>query len=297
MVKSMTGYGRGECSRYNRKFVVEIKSVNHRYNDVSVKLPRILSSVEDAVRKTVSKGVSRGKTDVYINYEAMADQDVSISFNAELADSYMAALTAIKERYNIDERISVSSISRFPDVISTGKGADDEQAMNELKEVLFEAVGDAVINLVAMREKEGLALKNDILDKLVIIADMIGKVEARVPLAIEAYKERFISRLRETLNASSVEIDEARILTEIAIFADRACVDEELTRFASHIVQMREILDKGDSVGRKLDFLVQEMNREVNTIGSKAHDSEITQIVVDLKSEIEKIREQVQNIE
>jgi len=297
MVKSMTGYGRGECSRYNRKFVVEIKSLNHRYNDISVKLPRILSSVEDVVRKTVAKGVSRGKTDVYINYEAMADQDVSISFNAELADSYVAVLAEIKERYNIDERLSISSVSRFPDVISTGKSVDDEQAMEELKEVLFEAVEAAVSNLVEMREKEGSALKNDILDKLVIIEDMIGKVEARVPIAIDAYKERFITRLKETLNASGVEIDEARILTEIAIFSDRAQVDEELTRFASHIVQMREILDKGDSVGRKLDFLVQEMNREVNTIGSKAHDTEITQMVVDLKSEIEKIREQVQNIE
>ena len=297
MVKSMTGYGRGECSRYNRKFVVEIKSVNHRYNDITVKLPRILTSVEDSVRKTVSKGVSRGKTDVYINYEAMGDQDIDISFNAELADSYMAALTAIKERYDIDERISVSSISRFPDVISTGKGVDDEQAMQELKEVLFESVDEAVNNLVSMREKEGTALKNDILDKLIVIADMIERVEVRVPQAIEAYKERFVERLRENLSNIGAEIDENRILTEIAIFSDRACVDEEITRFASHIVQMKDILDKGDAVGRKLDFLVQEMNREVNTIGSKAHDTEITKIVVDLKSEIEKIREQVQNIE
>ena len=297
MIKSMTGYGKGECSKYNRKFIVEIKSVNHRYNDISVKLPRILASVEDAVRKTVSKGVSRGKTDVYINYEAMGDQDIDISFNAELADSYMAALTAIKERYNIDERISISSISRFPDVISTGKGVDDEQAMQELKEVLFEAVDEAVNNLVSMREKEGTALKNDILDKLIVITDMIERVEVRVPQAIDAYKERFVERLRENLSNIGAEIDENRILTEIAIFSDRACVDEELTRFASHIVQMKEILDKGDSVGRKLDFLVQEMNREVNTIGSKAHDTEITKIVVDLKSEIEKIREQVQNIE
>jgi len=297
MIKSMTGYGRGECNRYNRKFVVEIKSVNHRYNDISIKLPRILTSVEDDVRKTVSKGVSRGKTDVYINYEAMGDQDIDISFNAELADSYMAALTAIKERYNIDERISVSAISRFPDVISTGKGADGEKAMQELKEVLFEAVNEAVNNLVSMREKEGTALKNDILDKLIVISDMIERVELRVPQAIEGYKERFVERLRENLNSIGAEIDENRILTEIAIFSDRACVDEELTRFASHIIQMKEVLDKGDAVGRKLDFLVQEMNREVNTIGSKAHDTEITKIVVDLKSEIEKIREQVQNIE
>ena len=297
MVKSMTGYGRGECSRYNRKFVVEIKSVNHRYNDISIKLPRTLASVEDTVRKMVSKGVSRGKTDVYINYEAMGGQDIDISFNAELADSYMAALTAIKERYNMDERISISSISRFPDVISTGKGVDDEQAMQELKEVLFEAVDEAVNNLVYMRKKEGTALKNDILDKLIVIADMIARVESRVPEAIETYKERFVERLRESLSSIGAEIDESRILTEIAIFSDRACVDEELTRFASHIVQMKEILDKGEAVGRKLDFLVQEMNREVNTIGSKAHDTEITKIVVDLKSEIEKIREQVQNIE
>lgn len=297
MLKSMTGYGRGECNRYNRKFVVEIKSVNHRYNDISVKLPRILTGTEDAVRKSVSSRVNRGKTDVYINYETIGSQDVNISFNEELADSYMNVLTTIKERYDLDERLSVSSISRFPDVISTGKGVDDDKAMEELKEVLFVAVDEAVNNLVSMREKEGSALKNDILDKLIVIADMIGRVEARAPQAIEAYKERFKQRLRDTLSGSGVEIDEARILMEIAIFADRACVDEELTRFSSHISQMKEILDKGGSIGRKLDFLVQEMNREVNTIGSKAHDTEITQIVVDLKSEIEKIREQVQNIE
>lgn len=297
MVKSMTGYGRGECSRFNRKFVVEIKSVNHRYNDISVKLPRILASVEDAVRKLVSAEVNRGKTDVYVNYEAMNDQDVNISFNAELADSYMAVLTAIKERYDIDERISVSSISRFPDVISTGKSIDDEKAMDELKEVLFEAVEEAVKNLISMREKEGTVLKNDILEKLLVISDVSGNIASRVPHAIEAYKERFRERLNETLSGSGVEIDEGRILMEIAVFAERACVDEELTRLSSHIEQMKSILDKGDSIGRKLDFLVQEMNREVNTIGSKAHDTEITQIVIDLKSEIEKIREQVQNIE
>ena len=297
MLRSMTGYGRGECSRYNRKFVVEIKSVNHRYNDISVKLPRILSGAEDAVRKSVSKRVNRGKTDVYINYEDMGAQDVNISFNAPLADSYVEALTAIKERYGLDERISISNIVRFPDVISGGKSADDDKTMEELKEVLFEAVGEAVNNLVFMRENEGAALKSDILDKLTVIEEMIGKVEIRVPQAVNAYKERFTERIRETLNNIGVEIDENRILMEIAVFTERACVDEELTRFSSHINQMREILDKGESVGRKLDFLVQEMNREVNTIGSKAHDTEITQIVVDLKSEIEKIREQVQNIE
>jgi len=293
----MTGYGRGECSKYNRKFVVEIKSVNHRYNDISVKLPRILSGLEDAVKKSVSKCVSRGKTDVYVNYEAMGDQDVNITFNAALADSYVAVLTDIKERYGIEEKISISSISRFPDIISTGKGVDGEEAMAELREVLFEAVDEAVKNLAFMREQEGSALKSDILEKLITIDYMSGKIVARVPRAIEAYKERFKERIKEALSGSGMEIDENRMLMEIAVFADRACVDEEITRLASHIEQMRAILDNGDAMGRKLDFLIQEMNREVNTIGSKSHDTEITQIMVELKSEIEKIREQVQNIE
>ena len=297
MVRSMTGYGRGECSKYNRKFVVEIKSVNHRYNDISVKLPRILSGLEDAVKKSVSKCVSRGKTDVYVNYEAMGDQDVNITFNAALADSYVAVLTDIKERYGIEEKISISSISRFPDIISTGKGVDGEEAMAELREVLFEAVDEAVKNLAFMREQEGSALKSDILEKLITIDYMSGKIVARVPRAIEAYKERFKERIKEALSGSGMEIDENRMLMEIAVFADRACVDEEITRLASHIEQMRAILDNGDAMGRKLDFLIQEMNREVNTIGSKSHDTEITQIMVELKSEIEKIREQVQNIE
>ena len=297
MLKSMTGYGRGECSKYNRKFVVEIKSVNHRYNDISVKLPRILSGLEDAVRKTVQGYVSRGKTDVFVNYEALGDADVNIAFNAGLADGYMAALLAIKERYNLDDKISISSISRFPDVISTGKGVDGEEAMAELKEVLFEAVNDAVKSLMLMRENEGAALKSDILEKLTIIADMSEKIARIAPEAVEAYKEKFRERMSENLKSVGMEIDENRLLMEIAIFSDRACVDEELTRLSSHLSQMKTILESPESIGRKLDFLVQEMNREVNTIGSKAHDTQITQIVVDLKSEIEKIREQVQNIE
>ncbi|MCL2566315.1 MAG: YicC family protein [Defluviitaleaceae bacterium] len=297
MVKSMTGYGRGEYSKYNRKFVVEIKSVNHRYNDISVKLPRILSGLEDAVRKTLQAHISRGKTDVFVNYEALGDVDVNISFNAELADSYMAVLSAIKERYSLDDKISISSISRFPDVISTGKGVDGEEAMAELREVLFEAVNGALNSLISMRENEGTALKSDILDKLSIIAHMSGKIAKKAPEAVEAYKEKFRERISDNLKNIGVEIDEARLLMEIAIFSDRACVDEELTRLSSHLEQMRQILETPESIGRKLDFLVQEMNREVNTIGSKAHDTEITQIVVDLKAEIEKIREQVQNIE
>jgi len=297
MIKSMTGYGRGEFSKYSRKFVVEIKSINHRYNDISVKLPRILSGLEDSLRKMVSNHISRGKTDVYVNYEAMGDVDVNISFNGPLADGYLAALTAIKDRYGLDDKISLSSISRFPDVISVDKGAGGEEAMAELKEVLFEAANEAVLNIVKMRETEGAALKADILEKLLIISEMSEKVAKRAPEAVEAYKVKFSERMKENLSRTGVEADENRILMEIAIFADRACVDEELTRLASHAAQFREILDKNEPIGRKLDFLVQEMNREVNTIGSKAHDSEMTQMVIELKSEIEKIREQVQNIE
>ena len=295
MIKSMTGYGRGECSKYNRKFVVEIKSVNHRYNDINVKLPRVLSGLEDSVRKMVSAKVNRGKTDVYVNYEALGDTDVTIKFNEVLADEYYKVLNSIKERYCMEDKISISSISRFQDVISVDRGIDDKQEMAEMQEVLFEAVNDAVVNLIEMREKEGASLKNDMLEKLKSIEAMSAKIIEKAPAVAQMFREKLTQRLAEALK--DTEIDEARILTEVTIFADRSCIDEEITRLGSHIEQMKSILEENDSIGRKLDFLVQEMNREVNTIGSKASDIEITQIVVDLKSEIEKIREQIQNIE
>ena len=295
MIKSMTGYGRGECSKYNRKFVVEIKSVNHRYNDINVKLPRVLSGLEDSVRKAVSAKVNRGKTDVYVNYEALGDTDVTIKFNTALADEYYKVLTGIKERYGMEEKISISSISRFQDVVSVDRGIDDKQELAEMQEVLFEAVNDAVANLIAMREKEGASLKNDILEKLKNIESMSAKIVEKAPAVAQMFREKLTQRLTEILK--DTDIDEARLLMEITVFADRSCIDEEITRLASHLVQMKSILEEKDLIGRKLDFLVQEMNREVNTIGSKASDIEITQIVVDLKSEIEKIREQIQNIE
>ncbi|MDR2899335.1 MAG: YicC family protein [Clostridiales bacterium] len=295
MLKSMTGYGRGEYTDYNRKFVVEIKSVNHRYNDITVKMPRLMSAFEDEVRKTVASAVSRGKTDVYINYESVGDTDVSISVNEALADGYVKALEAIRQRYSLDDCINLNLIAKFPDVIYIDKNIDDDTQMAQIREVLMKAVNCAVENLTVMREKEGQALKSDILDKLNIISIWVGNINKKVPQVVENYKQRLSDRLKETLK--DVNYDEGRLLMEITLFADRTCIDEELTRLKSHIEQMGHILGQNDSIGRKLDFLVQEMNREVNTIGSKAGDLEITQIVVDLKAEIEKIREQVQNIE
>lgn len=295
MLKSMTGYGRGECTLYNRKIIVEIKSVNHRYNDVNIKLPRIMSSLEDGVRKTVSKQVFRGKTDVYISYETLSKDDIRITFNEALADSYVSELRKIAARYSLKDEPSLSLIAHFPDIISIDKNMDDEKTLSEVSETLDKALEAALSEFISMRIQEGDALKRDILEKLSTIRALTEKVSERAPYVSENYSQKLSQKLSEAL--SGVEYDEGRFLTEITIFADKSCIDEEITRLKSHIVQMDEIINEKISVGRKLDFLVQEMNREVNTIGSKAGDIEITKLIVEMKSEIEKIREQVQNIE
>lgn len=292
-MKSMTGYGRGEAMQNNRRFVVEIKSVNHRYNDVTVKLPRVMIMYEDAIKKVIGKKVFRGKTDVFINFESFSEEDVNIEFNKPLADAYVKAIEEIKERYSLEQPIRVDLIAKFPDVITVDKTVDVENN-DEIWACLTAALDIAVENFVNMRKTEGEALKCDILEKLAGIKNKVGRIEARAPIVAEDYRQRLITRLGEV---EELNIDEGRIMTEVMIFADRACIDEEITRLYSHIEQMKTILDETDPIGRKLDFLVQEMNREVNTIGSKSNDLEITNCAVDLKSEIEKIREQIQNIE
>lgn len=295
MLKSMTGYGRGECRLYSRKITVEIKSVNHRYNDLNIKLPRLMTSLEDVIRKTISKKVFRGKTDVYVSYETLSKDDIKISLNEALADSYISELRNIISRYDLKDDISLSLIAKFPDILSIDKSVDDETIMNEILETLEIALNAAIESFVSMRTLEGEALKKDIIEKLSIIKSLTAKIEERVPAVTENYKQRLTQKVSDAL--SNTEYDESRLITEITIFSDKACIDEEITRLNSHLEQMKEILNDNCSVGRKLDFLVQEMNREVNTIGSKASDLEITKIIVDMKSEIEKIREQVQNIE
>lgn len=292
-MKSMTGYGRGECTLYNRKFIVEIKSVNHRYNDITIKMPRAMAMYEDSVKKLLTSQIFRGKTDVYISFETFSKDDVKISINEALADSYMSALGDLKERYGLEDKVSLSMISKFPDVLSVDKSINTDEG-DEIWECLESATRLALDNFVNMRTIEGMALKENISEKMVGIKAAIEKVEKRAPGVASDYRQRLLDRLKEL---NEMNVDEARILTEVTIFADKACIDEEITRMFSHIEQMHSILEENVPVGRKLDFLVQEMNREVNTIGSKSNDIEITTVIVDLKSEIEKIREQIQNIE
>lgn len=292
-MKSMTGYGRGEARQYDRKFVVEIKSVNHRYNDVTVKLPRAMIMYEDAVKKVMSKRVFRGKTDVFISFETFSDEDIAITFNRPLADAYVETVKEIKARYGIEHPIRLDLIAKFPDIITVEKKLDPDSG-DKIWGCLETALNMALDNFVAMRETEGEHLKSDIEEKLKTIRSTVERIEKRAPLVAEEYRQRLLTRLAEV---KELNVDESRIVTEVMLFADKACIDEEMTRLYSHIEQMRSIIRETQPVGRKLDFLVQEMNREANTIGSKSNDLEITNRTVDLKSEIEKIREQIQNIE
>ena len=292
MIRSMTGYGRGEYEEKGKKFTVEIRSVNHRYNELSIKLPRSMNYLEDKIRKSVSKEIFRGKTDLYVNYESHAGEDVLININYALADSYVEKLKSIEERYGCAGRDNLSLIARFPDIISVEKADDDE---NVIWSYLETALNSALIQFIEMRSKEGEALKDDILSKSSLLKTLVLKITEKAPLVSENYRQKLTARLSELL--SGVNIDEQRIITEVMIFADKSCIDEELTRLNSHINQLDGILLSGGLVGRKLDFLIQEMNREANTIASKSNEIEITKAAIELKSEIEKIREQVQNIE
>lgn len=293
-MKSMTGYGRGECTLYNRKFVVEIKAVNHRYNDITVKMPRTMLVYEDKIKKIITEKVFRGKIDVYVNYESFSEDDVNITVNDNLAKGYVAALNSLKNKFNINDNLTLDLVAKFPDLITVDKGVTSEEAGNEICECLLNATNEAVNNFVAMRSKEGENLKANIIEKLSTILEAVNNVNKRAPEVAKDYRKRLEDKIKEL---EEIQVDESRILTEVLIFTDKACIDEEITRLYSHIEQMKNIVDETVPVGRKLDFLIQEMNREVNTIGSKSNDLEITNIIVDTKSEIEKIREQIQNIE
>lgn len=292
MIRSMTGYGRGENFANDRKFTVEIKSVNHRYNDISIKLPRSMNPLEDKIKKFLMKEIFRGKTDVYINFETMAEDDVNIKFNQALADAYYEKLKIIGERYSASTDDLMGIIARFPDIITSEKVQEDEDV---LWDTLLPALEEALRKFLTMRTVEGEALKKDLLLKNDKIAVLVKNIKERADLVAEDYRTRLLQRISDVLG--EVEIDEQRILTEVTVYADRGCIDEEITRLESHIVQLSSILEDGGIVGRKLDFLIQEMNREANTIASKSNDIFITNTTIELKSEIEKIREQVQNIE
>lgn len=292
MVKSMTGYGRAEQTLHDRKITVELRSVNNRYLDCSVRMPRLYLFAEDAIKSKVQKSISRGKVDVFITLDESGAQQVKVSVNRPVADSYYAALKELARTYELQDDVSVSLLSRLPDVLLMEKEEGDAEAVaQDICAVLDQALDD----FDQMRTREGQRLSQDIAARADTIEALVSFVEERSPQTVSEYRSRLEERMREVLE--NTQIDPARILTEAAIFADKVAVDEETVRLRSHIAQLREMLSKGGATGRKLDFLIQEFNREANTIGSKCSDIEIARRVVDIKAEIEKIREQVQNIE
>ncbi len=292
MVRSMTGYGRGENTANDCHFVVEIKAVNHRYNDITIKLPRFMNGMEDAIRKRMMKEIARGKTDIYVTFESFSIDNVIVKVNEPLAIAYIEKLDELEQKFQISSNHKLDLVARFADIITVERAESEEDV---LWTALLPALEQALLKFVEMREKEGMILVNDILKKREKIQQMLETVKQRCPIVVMDYKEKLQNRIKELL--STVEIDEQRLAMETALFADRSCIDEEITRLESHMIQLQEILQKGGQIGRKLDFLVQEMNREVNTIASKANDVEITCTTIEMKSEIEKIREQLQNIE
>ena len=292
MIKSMTGYGRAVETVNGREFTVEHRSVNNRYLDCSVRLPRILSFGEDAVKQAVKATVSRGKVDVFITVRSEAGDEVQVSINKTVLEGYLTAMRQMVTEYGVADDISVSAASRLPDVFLVEKPqVDEEQLQNDLMAV----VAKAIAGYDAMRCTEGAALDQDLRSRGNTILDYVALVEQGNGKTVADYRARLEAKLREVLE--NTNIDESRILTEAAIFADKVAVDEETVRLRSHLQQMNTMLDGGGAVGRKLDFLLQEMNREANTIGSKCTDVNLARIVVDIKAELEKIREQTQNIE
>ena len=289
---SMTGYGSAKGSVEGQEITVELKSVNNRYLDCSVRLPRNFLFAEDTVKQAVSAGVSRGKVDVFVSAQASQDSGTVVSVNEELARGYRDAVARIAETLGLESGLNAFSLARFPDVLTVERRElDKDKAAAALSEITAKAVEE----FNAMREREGERLRRDMLGKLETIEGLVSVVEERSPQTVKEYRERLEARLRDILADRS--LDEQRVITEAAIFADRIAVDEETVRLRSHIAQFRTMLEEGSPIGRKMDFLVQEFNRESNTIGSKCSDASLAKVVVDLKSEIEKIREQLQNVE
>ena len=292
LIKSMTGYGRAVETVNGREFTVELRSVNNRYLDCNVKLPRSVSFAEEAVKQVVKASVSRGKVDVFISVKSENAEDTTIRLNPAVLEGYLAAMRQMVDSYNVRDDISVSTVSRLPEVFSVEKPEVDEK---QLLSDLMQVVEQALAGYDTMRCTEGAALDADLRSRGNTILDLVSQVEQGNAQTVVDYRARLEAKLKEVL--ANTNIDESRILTEAAIFADKVAVDEETVRLRSHLQQMNTMLDGGGAVGRKLDFLLQEMNREANTIGSKCTDVRLARIVVDIKAELEKIREQTQNIE
>ncbi|MCI9186322.1 MAG: YicC family protein [Oscillospiraceae bacterium] len=292
MLKSMTSYGRAERTLDGRTVTVELRSVNNRYLDCNVRMPRLYLFAEEGFKAQVQKTISRGKVDVFITLEGAGTQALAVSVNRPVADGYYAALRELAELYGLNGDIPISLLSQFPDVLLAEKAEEDaDQTAQEISAALTQAL----LDFDQMRTREGAKLEEDILSRAARIEELVEQVKSRSPETVSEYRARLEERMNEVL--ANLQLDPARILTEAAIFADKVAVDEETVRLTSHIAQLREMLSQGGAIGRKLDFLIQEFNREANTIGSKCSDMEIAGLVVEMKAEIEKIREQVQNVE
>ncbi len=292
MVRSMTGFGRAQASVEGYNITVEIRSVNHRYFEFSLKIPRTYSFLEEKVKSLLSTGIARGKVECSIQLEATADESVVVCVNEPLARGYVNAVNELSEKFNIENDLTALSVARFSDVLSISKAPVDE---DELWSKVAPVVSEALQSFISMRETEGKKLSDDILSRADTILDNVSYIEARSPETVKQYSEKLLERMKNVLGDTQVE--ESRILTEAAIYADKIAVAEETVRLRSHIDQLHELLASQEAVGRKIDFLIQEFNREANTIGSKAQDVDIARRVIDIKAEIEKIREQIQNIE
>ena len=292
LIKSMTGYGRAVTTVNGREFTVEIRSVNNRYLDCSVKMPRLVSFAEETVKQAVKAAISRGKVDVFITIKSETETDTKITLNTSVMEGYLTAMRQMVEQYGVRDDISVSTVSRLPEIFTVERKEVDEE---QLKADLMQAVSAALDGYNAFRTAEGAALDADLRRRSDTILELVSQVEAGNGQTVIDYRTRLENKLREVL--ANTNIDESRILTEAAIFADKVAVDEETVRLRSHLEQMGNMLTAGGAMGRKLDFLLQEMNREANTIGSKCTDVRLARIVVDIKAELEKIREQTQNIE
>ncbi len=292
MIKSMTGFGRCEISEANRKFTVEMKSVNHRYLDVNMKMPKKLNFFESSIRGVLKDYLQRGKVDIFITYEDLSEDTVCIKYNKDIASEYMKYLDQIAEDFSLDNDIRVSSLSRYPEVFTMEERNADEEG---IWKTLEKAVRGAASGLAETRVKEGENLRDDMLEKLDNMLLCVAFIQERSPQIIEEYRQKLKDKVRDLLE--DTKIDESRLLMEVTLFADKSCVDEEIVRLKSHIETTKSTLTEGGNMGRKLDFIAQEMNREANTILSKANDLSVSNKAIELKTEIEKIREQIQNIE
>ena len=292
MLNSMTGFGRWECSDERYKMTVEMKAVNHRYLDLNIKMPRKFSAFEASVRNVLKEFIQRGKVDVFVTCESYAEGTVNVRYNESIAREYIDIFRQMEETFGIPQEVNAVSLARMPEVIAMEQLDEDEETLEQL---LTETVRGAAAKFVETRSSEGEQLKMDLLGKLDQMIQWVDEIEKRSPDVLHEYKEKLEEKIKEVLEDR--EMDEARILTEVTIFADKICEDEETVRLRSHILAMRDTLQAGGAVGRRLDFIAQEMNREANTILSKSNDLQISDLAIHLKTEIEKVREQVQNIE